>query len=223
MSSAPLTQPVPAVTAPAYGSWSIVIPVKPTAHGKSRLRDIDVDRTTLARAIALDTIEAAANASRVEAVIVVTDDSELAHAAAGLPHVTVVGEGPEKGLNAAIATGAEAAGDGPRAALLGDVPALNPVDLDAALAGAEDLERGLVADAEGTGTTLVTARSGAVWLSAFGDDSAARHRLLGCVDIDVPAESTLRRDVDTVEQLAAARALGVGPRTAAVLAAVPTA
>ena len=40
--------------------WAVIIPVKPTAVGKSRLELPTVDRVTLARAIALDTIAAAA-------------------------------------------------------------------------------------------------------------------------------------------------------------------
>lgn len=199
-------------------AWTLVVPVKPAAIGKTRLTDAAPDRTALARAIALDTLEAAASAARVEGVILVTDDAELTRAAGKIPGVTARPEGDERGLEAAISTGMRAAGPGPRAALLGDLPALRPDDLDAALAAAEPLERGLVTDAEGTGSTLVTARAGAVWVSAFGEESAARHRLLGCIDLDIDENSTLRRDVDTPEQLAAASALGLGRRTAALLA-----
>lgn len=52
------------MTGPGSG-WAVVIPVKPGAVGKSRLRLADVDRVTLARAIALDTIAAAASCSEV--------------------------------------------------------------------------------------------------------------------------------------------------------------
>jgi 2-phospho-L-lactate guanylyltransferase len=199
--------------------WTVVVPVKPAAEGKTRLTDAVPDRTALARAIALDTLAAAAAATRVERVIVVTDDPELTTAATRIPKVTAIGEGDERGLDAAIATGMRAAGPAPRAALLGDLPALRAADLDIALEAAESVERGLVPDAEGSGSTLVTARAGAVWVSGFGEDSAARHRLLGCTDLQILADSTLRYDVDTAEQLAAASALGLGPRTAALLAA----
>ncbi len=198
--------------------WTIVVPVKPAAIGKSRLTGVS-DREALARALALDTIAAAAATPRVSRVVVVTDDVELSALVAQWPAVDVVAEGDVRGLDAAVALGAEEAGRGTaRAALLGDVPALTPHDLDAALELAGRVERGLVPDAEGTGSTLVTARPNAVWVSAFGADSAARHRLLGCADLAVPRDSTLRRDVDTAVQLSQAVALGVGPRTAAVLA-----
>jgi 2-phospho-L-lactate/phosphoenolpyruvate guanylyltransferase len=205
---------------PGAPEWVVVVPVKLTALGKSRLGDVVADRAALALAIALDTIEAAAAASLVAEVIVVTDDREVMTGIKRMRRVRAVPEGTEPGLNAAIATGARAAGDDTaRAALLGDLPALHPGDLDAALAAAATVERGLVTDAEGTGSTLVTARAGAVWTSAFGENSAERHRLLGCTVLVVPADSTLRRDVDTTEQLAAASALGLGPRTAAALPA----
>ncbi|MFG6503938.1 2-phospho-L-lactate guanylyltransferase [Microbacterium sp. P05] len=204
---------------PAARGWVVIVPVKPASLGKSRLTDAVADRTVLARAIALDTIAAASAALEVERVIVVTDDSDLASAIKRMPGVEAVREGDARGLDAAIATGAAVAGpDAPRAALLGDLPSLRPADLDAALEAASTVERGVVADTEGVGSTLVTARAGATWISAFGDDSFSRHQLLGCTVLDVPVDSTLRRDVDTSEQLNEASALGLGERTAAVLA-----
>ena len=199
---------------------TVVVRVKPAALGKTRVSVARSDREALARAIALDTIAAVAATARVRRVLVVTDDAEVRAQVAQWPAVDVLAEGDVRGLDAAIAMGADAAGvTAPRAALLGDLPALTSRDLDAALTLAGEVERGLVPDAEGTGSTLVTARPHAVWVSAFGADSAARHRLLGCADLAVPRDSTLRRDVDTAVQLAEAVALGVGPRTAAVLAA----
>ena len=121
------------------------------------------------------------------------------------------------GLDAAVALGAETAAGMPRAALLGDVPALRPLDLAAALEAAADVDRGVVADAEGTGSTLVTARGGVEWRSSFGDGSFARHVELGCVPLPIPDASTLRRDVDTADQLEEAEQLGLGPRTEELL------
>ncbi|KHL00099.1 hypothetical protein LK09_00190 [Microbacterium mangrovi] len=199
---------------PASGTrWTIVIPVKPATHGKSRLRVPGVGREQLARAIALDTIAAAAAAARV---IVVTDDEQTAREARALG--ADVCPDPGAGLDAAVAAGASLAGsDAYRAALLGDLPALRPDQLAAALREAASLPRAVVADADGTGTTLVTAAPGMPWASAFGDGSFARHVALGCVALGVPDTSSLRRDVDTAAQLAAASALGLGPRTSALL------
>lgn len=200
--------------------WVVVVPVKRSAQGKSRLEVPGADRAELARAIALDTIEAAARCELVLQVVVVSDDPALARESAAIPALRFVPEGDAQGLDAAIATGVHAIDPGgrmPRAALLGDLPALRPADLADALRAAASVDRAVVADAEGTGSTLVTARAGVAWASSFGDGSFARHTALGCAALAIAEASTLRRDVDTAAQLDAALALGVGSRTAAVL------
>lgn len=185
--------------------WTVVVPLKAAASGKSRLGA----SAELVRAIGLDTVAAAAAVARV---VVVTADRQTAAGAAAIGGVTVVVEEEPDGLNAAIALGMPAA-DAPRAALLGDLPALRPDDLRSALQMAASFDRAVVADAEGTGSTLVTARAGVAWQSAFGAGSLARHLTLGCERLDVPEHSSLRRDVDTVAQLAEAAALGLGSRS----------
>jgi 2-phospho-L-lactate guanylyltransferase CofC len=193
--------------------WTVVVPVKDPARGKSRLVVPGVDRVALARAIALDTIAAAVECDLVDQVVVVGDDPGL-----DAPGVRFVPEGDALGLDAAVARGADPFERMPRAALLGDLPALRPDDLARALEAAASVPRCVVADAEGTGSTLVTAGAGIAWSSAFGEGSFARHVALGCVELPIPDASTLRRDVDTAEQLLSARRLGLGPRTAALLA-----
>ncbi|MBU4464858.1 MAG: 2-phospho-L-lactate guanylyltransferase [Actinobacteria bacterium] len=205
-----------------HQKWAVIIPVKPAARGKSRLDVPGADRVALARAIALDTIAAAAACEAVAQVYVVTEDGGLATLALGVPGLRFVPEGEAHGIDAAVAVGAAAAGAAcermPRAALLGDLPALRPADLAAALHAAAAVDRGVVADAEGTGTTLVTARSGVRWESSFGEGSLARHVALGCEPLAVPDASTLRRDVDTADQLAEASTLTLGRHTSGVLA-----
>ncbi|GAA1951756.1 2-phospho-L-lactate guanylyltransferase [Microbacterium aquimaris] len=199
--------------------WRVVIPVKPARRGKSRLAS-GASRETLARAIALDTIAATVACPAVAQVFVVTDDPGLPLAAADIPGLRFVAEEEPRGLDAAIGLGTAAAGtNAPRAALLGDLPALRPDDLAAALDAAAAHPRAVVADAEGTGSTLVTAAAGHDWSCAFGDGSFARHLALGCVALEIPRTSTVRRDVDTPEQLAEAVHLGLGIRTSEALSA----
>ncbi|MEV4686369.1 2-phospho-L-lactate guanylyltransferase [Microbacterium sp. LWH3-1.2] len=201
--------------------WVVVVPVKPSARAKSRLEVAGVGRGDLARAIALDTLAAASACELVAQVVVVTDDAALAREAAMIPALRFVPEGDAHGLDAAVAAGVAAIdpnGRMPRAALLGDLPALRPADLADALRAAASVPRGVVPDAEGTGSTLVTAGPGTAWASSFGDGSFARHVALGCTVIGIPDASTLRRDVDTADQLDTARALGLGPRTAVLVA-----
>ena len=65
-------------------------------------------------------------------VVVVTDDAALAREDAMIPALRFVPEGDASGLDAAVAAGVAAldpAGRMPRAALLGDLPALRPDDL----------------------------------------------------------------------------------------------
>ena len=212
----------PAPAAAVASRWIVVVPVKRSAQGKSRLEVDGVDRAALARAIALDTIEAAARCEAVLQVVVVSDDPALARESAMIPALRLVPEGEVRGLDAAIATGIDAVDPGgrmPRAALLGDLPALRSADLAAALRAAASVDRAVVADAEGTGSTLVTAMPGVAWTSSFGEDSFARHTSSGCSALQIPDASTLRRDVDTAAQLRVAMAHGVGPRTTALVAA----
>ena len=197
--------------------WVVVVPVKPAARGKSRLDVPGVVRTALVRAIALDTIAAAQACALVDQVVVVSDDGDLVLAALDIPGLRFVPESEPRGLNAAVTSGFAGFENHPRAAVLGDLPALLPEDFEAALTAAGTVERGVVADAEGTGSTMVTVAAGLEWASAFGEGSFARHVSLGCTPLAVPDASTLRRDVDTAAQLRAAAELGLGPRTRKVI------
>ena len=185
--------------------WVLVVPVR--RAGKSRLDVPGVDRAALARSIAHDTLEVAAS---VADVLVVTDDD------IDLPGVRIVDD-PGGGLGAAIDAGLSVAGFGHRGVLLGDLPALRADDLVLALEAAEAVPLGVVPDADGTGTTLVTATPGVSLTPSFGEGSYQRHVAAGFADLPVPAASTLRQDVDTAAQLEAARIVGLGPRTAALL------
>jgi len=185
---------------PTGRQWTVIIPVKPAAIGKSRL-GLGAD---VARTIALDTVAAAVACEAVDRVIVVTAD-----AAFRPPGAELLLEHAPSGIDAAVASGARLAGiAAARAALLGDLPSLVPDELAAALAAAAARAPGhprtFVADHEGTGTTLVTAAPGVELLTAFGGGSAAKHGALGLFELDIPADSSVRFDVDTPEQWEAA-------------------
>ncbi|MGH3277467.1 MAG: 2-phospho-L-lactate guanylyltransferase, partial [Streptosporangiaceae bacterium] len=99
-----------------------------------------------------------------------------------------------------------------------DLPALRPAELALALARAGAAGEAFVPDAASTGTTLYAAGPGVAFAPAFGPGSRDRHRVAGAVELDLPAVSGLRQDVDTPADLQRAVGLGVGPRTSAVLA-----
>jgi 2-phospho-L-lactate guanylyltransferase len=203
--------------------WSVVVPVKRLPVAKTRLQDArrtPAEHVALALALALDTVRAAADCPDVARVVVVTDDADAGRAVRTLDALVVRDE-PDAGLNPALAHGASAARrlapDDGVAVLSADLPALRPAELTAALAAAAVTDRAFVPDAAGTGTTLLAARPGTALDPRYGNGSRAVHRASGAVELagDWPS---LRRDVDTAADLAAAAALGVGPATSRWLA-----
>lgn len=195
-------------------AFALLVPVKALSTAKTRLA-LDGDRTRrLMRAFALDSVTAAAQSPLVAGVYVVSSEPDLE-----LPGVTVLpdeGAGDLNGALAAAARRVQASRPGlGLAALCADLPCLVEPDLTAALSAAT-AARWFVADAEGSGTTLLAAVAGHDLEPCFGPGSAARHAATGAVPLrdGVP---TVRLDVDTTADLDAAVALGVGPHTAAAL------
>jgi 2-phospho-L-lactate guanylyltransferase len=200
--------------------WAVVLPVKGLGTAKSRLRGAltGVPHERLALALAQDTVAAAVACEAVATVVVVTDDPTAATALRAVG-ARVVPDRPDAGLNAALTHGAQLAAGATRpvAALTADLPALRPAELAGALrAAAASGGRAYVADAAGTGTTLLAAAAGVPLDPRFGPGSAAAHTRSGARPLP-DAGPTLRRDVDTMRDLAAAAALGLGAYTSAVL------
>ncbi|MFF0204943.1 2-phospho-L-lactate guanylyltransferase [Streptomyces sp. NPDC005017] len=207
--------------------WTLVIPLKPLAQAKSRLSDTASDglRPGLALAFAQDTVAAALASAAVRGVAVVTDDALAARELAALG-ARIVPDEPRGGLNAALAY-AEAVvrssrPETPLAALNADLPALRPAELTRVLDAAAEFPRAFLPDAAGIGTTLLAAAPGRDLLPAFGPGSRARHRASGATELLPSAVDSVRQDVDTGDNLRAALALGVGPRTAAAAARLLT-
>jgi len=208
---------------PATLTWSLVVPVKVLAQAKSRLTGLaDDSRSKIALAMAADTIAAAAEADNVGDVLVVTDDPEIRDMAAALGAV-VLADTPQAGLNEALAHGAgfseQRWPDRGRAGLAGDLPALRPGELTAALDAAARVGVAFVPDAEGTGTTLYAATPVVPFSPQFGPASRDRHLAGGAVELSTGERVGLRQDVDTIDDLRAAARIGLGPRTQALVAA----
>ncbi|HKA68956.1 MAG TPA: 2-phospho-L-lactate guanylyltransferase [Actinomycetes bacterium] len=208
--------------------WCLVVPVKRLDTAKTRLTGLAADhRAELALAFAADTVAAALDCRWVAEVLVVTSDPAAAPALAELG-ANVVPDEPEAGLNPALRHGATVAADRwPRhgvGALSADLPSLRSAELDGALDAAGAHARAFLADAAGTGTTLLTARSGIPLQPQFGRRSGAAHLQSGAValvsELGQDAVRSVRRDVDTPQQLYAALRAGVGGHTAAVLASL---
>ncbi|WP_432504951.1 2-phospho-L-lactate guanylyltransferase [Kineococcus arenarius] len=202
------------------GTWRVVVPVKGGGGAKTRLALPPGPRLALATAMALDCLDAALRCAAVGRVVCVSDDPRVRAAATGVGAQALPAGGP--GLARAVDAGLAALPPGPTAVLVADLPALRPHDLGAALdAAAAHPGTVLVTDADGDGSVLVARRDGPP-PHRFGPGSAAAHRAAGAHPLPAALVS-LRRDVDTLEALREATALGVGPRTAAALrgAALP--
>jgi 2-phospho-L-lactate/phosphoenolpyruvate guanylyltransferase len=190
--------------------WTAVVPIRAMPSAKTRLaRDLSVaQHALLVDAIRADTLTTIRAADEVARVVIVADKDG--------PGITLVQRSP--GLNGALrdawAYATQRWPDEGVVALVGDLPALRPGELTAALGQASEWPRSFVRDADGTGTTLLAVTHATPLDPRFGTGSAVRHAGSGAVAVD--AGPGLRQDVDTIEDLAAAVALGVGERTASV-------
>lgn len=202
--------------------WSVVVPVKGTDLSKTRLAELPatvIERRRLALAFALDTVEALRASSRVGAILVVTSDPESGAALEVLGAQLLAD--PGNGLNAAIAAGITEARRrrpaAPVAAITADLPSLTAADVDDALLAAEQFPAAFIADFQGVGTTTVTGLPGVTLVPRFGVGSAAAHAAAGLVPLDLPAGSSIRRDIDTPADLTGT-ATPFGPHTRRLLA-----
>jgi 2-phospho-L-lactate guanylyltransferase len=201
--------------------WSLVIPVKTLVAAKTRMAAATgPHRTRLAVAVACDTVSAALSCPLVARVIVVTADPAAAGPLGALGAVVV--SDPDHGLNTALRTGAAhalrmAPGDHV-GALQADLPALRPAELTLALAAAAEFDQMFVPDALDVGTTFYGVRPGMPFSPRFGGESRAKHLAGGAKELTLEGIDSVRRDVDTPDDLRAAIALGLGRHTAAVVA-----
>lgn len=203
-------------SAGADSGWLVLLPVKSTARGKSRILLEPRHRARLALAMALDTAAAAAGCARVTEVLALVDDDGDGRALGVIPGVRPHRVGV-RGLNESIREAcALPLAIGRRVAVLpADLPSLRPDELDAALQAAAGLPFAVVADRQGTGTTLLAARRVELLDPRYGVGSFAAHLVAGAVPLAVSADSGLRRDVDVLDDLRTV----TGPLTSAEAAA----
>ncbi|OBG69296.1 MULTISPECIES: 2-phospho-L-lactate guanylyltransferase [unclassified Mycobacterium] len=201
---------------------ALIVAVKRLAAAKTRLAPVFSARTreSVVLAMLIDTLTAATRVDALGSITVVTPDEAAAAAATELGAEVLADPTPEghgDPLNNAIATAERAVGGFfPNIVVLqGDLPALQTQELAEAIAAARQHRRSFVADRLATGTAALFA-FGAQLDPQFGADSAARHRRSGAIEL-TGAWPGLRCDVDTPDDLAAARRLGVGAATARAL------
>jgi 2-phospho-L-lactate guanylyltransferase len=230
------------MTESARFGWTVLLPVKVLAQAKSRLAELAGERRLeLALALASDTVSAVVACPEVARVVVVTSDPVAGPRLSSLGALIVPEarpsarsrdsrqsprpspDGSQYQLNAALLRGAAVAarrwpGTG-LAALTADLPALRPAELAEALRAASDAAGPVfVPDAAGLGTTMYAVATGGQFRPMYGGASRARHAAGGAAELVLDGIAGLRQDVDTPDDLRAAVALGVGPRTAGVAA-----
>ncbi|MEV7375402.1 2-phospho-L-lactate guanylyltransferase [Streptomyces sp. NPDC090301] len=203
----------------ASGGWTVLLPVKPFPFAKSRLAAWAGDsRTDWARAFFLDTLRSVSRTPEVSRIVVVTADPS-ARDLAGERGAECVEELSPRGLNSAVRAGAARAsvrGARTVAVLTADLPALRSEELTRVLDAAAGHRRAFLTDHTGIGTTVLTARVPTLLTPRFEGASRQRHAASGAVELDVAEVPGARLDIDTPDDLVAARALGLGPYSCAV-------
>jgi 2-phospho-L-lactate/phosphoenolpyruvate guanylyltransferase len=198
---------------------ALIIAVKRLAAAKTRLAPVfsAATRERVVLAMLIDTIAAASAVATLRSVTVVTPDDVAAAAARELGADVIPDPTPDghrdplnNAINAAAAAIASTATN--IVVLQGDLPALQPQELGEAIAAARSHRRSFVADRHGTGTAALFAFD-APLDPRFGPDSAELHRHSGAIEL-TGAWPGLRCDIDTPDDLMAARRLGVGAATA---------
>jgi 2-phospho-L-lactate guanylyltransferase len=197
----------------------LIIAVKRLSAAKTRLATLfSADaRERVVLAMLIDTIAAAQAVAGVGSVTVVTPDLTAAAAARELGAIVLADPTPARHpdpLNNAVLAAYESLMQTMSniVVLQGDLPALKTTELHEALTLARRHPRSFVADRQGSGTAALFA-FGVNPQPRFGPDSASRHQDSGAVEL-TGAWPGLRCDIDTPEDLAVARVLGVGPTTA---------
>ncbi len=202
------------------GEVALVIAVKRLTAAKTRLAPVfsAAAREKVVLAMLVDTITVA---QQVAAVTVVTPDRAAADAARALGARVLTDPTPRghhDPLNNAISEAESAlrASEPNMVVLQGDLPALRPLELSAAIAAARAHRRSFVADHHGTGTTALFA-FGVPLRPRFGPHSARHHRDSGAIELHGTWPG-LRCDIDTPTDLEVARHLGVGAATTQAVA-----
>ncbi|HEY1840308.1 MAG TPA: 2-phospho-L-lactate guanylyltransferase [Mycobacterium sp.] len=196
----------------------MIVAVKRLAAAKTRLAPMfsASRRESIVLAMLVDTLSAAAGVSSVRGITVVTPDDVAAAAAVELGAGVLsdpTPDGHSDPLNNAIAAAEQIVSQSVSniVVLQGDLPALQTQELAGAIAAARQHERSFVADRLGTGTAALCA-FGTALDPRFGPDSSAQHRHSGAIEL-TGAWPGLRCDIDTPDDLAVARRLGIGPVT----------
>lgn len=204
-----------------------LVPIKDFVLAKTRLAGVlqASERRALAQAMAEDVLQALADSTCVNRVVLVSDDPGAALLAASRQAQCltqkVLGS---TGLNPTLVAAAQRLGPSPGQSLLfvhGDLPALTPAAIDAMWMLHQTNRRPVLApDRHGLGTNGILLSINAAPALAFGNNSLARHQAL-YPQAQQCSHPGLQLDVDTPQdllQLVQLPTTQLGASTAAFLA-----
>ena len=205
-----------------------IVPVKRFGRAKQRLAKAlsPAARAELCREMLADVLEAIAESSEIENLLVVTREWDLPIVETAWTQVadsrrSSHSTAAQRGIARALKDGAECV-----ALLPGDCPLLDPAEIDGALRRARPGRVGIVPDRHGSGTNALILCPPDAVEPAFGPGSRERHEKLARGfghEAAIERLYSLSLDVDTYEDLTVLRqALDrnpkLAPRTAAKLA-----
>jgi len=192
----------------------VLLPVKPPAEAKSRLRGMlsDAERAELARRIFDHVLKTTLQVVDSNKILVICRDPSVLDGAAKRGARTVREPG-ENGLNAALAAGrAEAVRRGADAVLVlpGDLPSLSADDIDALIAVGSASGVVIAPDSRDRGTNALMLSPPDLLPFAFGEESFAAHLMAARtrgIEAAVVRRPGLAFDVDTADDYARLRRL----------------
>lgn len=217
--SADLAAALPPAADPAGEVWAIV-PVKTLLDSKRRLAHLlsAEERAGLVRNLLCHVLETIAGAAEIDRTLVISSDPEV-WAVAEARGAIVVAEAPPPGLNTAVASALDVAGQNDIAGALilpVDLPFITPADIalmvESGLGSAGEPYAGVMAispDKDGTGTNALFLRPPFAFDFHYGPHSLQRHlgeALARGVTVRLVYAPGLQFDLDTDQDLLAFRA-----------------
>ena len=186
-----------------------VLPVKRFPSAKVRLASdglSSAQRLALATGMLSDVLAVLRRCDLVDDIVVVTSEPGAEALARGAG-AQVVADDPNEGHSEAAQRGIDwAVADGAFHTLLiaGDVPAVDPREIDSLIESLADDEVVIIPDRHGSGTNALLLTPAGVISPAFGDGSCQRHQQIAeeaGVSARVETSFGIGLDVDTVDDL----------------------
>jgi len=193
------------------GKWSIFLPMKHFALGKSRLLELsETHRISLIKCMANDVIQQLLQVPEVHTITVVgSDHRDLIK----LPDHRVNSSIPYPSQSINIDVSSVLGEERKVAILLPDLPGLTHHEISIALNFANTRSTSFIRDYKGVGSTFYMCTQREKFNPKFGADSAKLHLETGAIEIVDSRFDGLRRDCDSLSDLAEFEVASLGRST----------